>query len=134
MATFSEAMHSVLQTLHVLEDKRTQTDIMLDLLKENWTKWVHCDVFRKYWIRDHRNVKYKLTMRGYIIHTIQPRKEKRMCDEWTYVLIGRICPPLREHRWYLKDFSLEEIKSELFRRDQMSTIYVNEELYDIIKR
>ena len=133
MATFSEAMHSVLQTLHVLEDKRTQTDIMLGLLKDH-KEWVHCDVFRKHWIRDHRNVKYKLTMKGYIIHTIQPRKERCICDEWTYVLVGRICPPLREKRWYLCDFTAEELRSELFRRDMLSTIFVNDNLYDIIKR
>ena len=47
MTTFSEAMHSVLQTLHVLEDKRTQTDIMLGLLKDH-KEGVHCDVFRKH--------------------------------------------------------------------------------------
>lgn len=133
MATFTEAMHSVLQTLHVLEDKRTQTQVMLDLLKENWTEWVHCDVFRKYWIRDHRNVKYKLTMRGYIIHTIQPRKERHVCDEWTYVLIGKICPPLREKRWYISDFSIEEIESELFKRDKIMSYMINGELCHLIK-
>ena len=133
MATFTEAMHSVLQTLHVLEDKRTQTQVMLDLLKENWTEWVHCDVFKKYGIRDHRTVKYRLTMRGYIIHTIQPHKKRCICDEWTYVLIGKICPPLREKRDYLSGFTIEEIESELFRRDKLMSHMINGELCHLIR-
>lgn len=80
MATFTEAVQSVLQTLRVFEDKRPQTEIMLSLLKDN-KDGVNTDVFKEHGIRDYRSCKYKLTMKGYIIHTIQPHKERCVCDE-----------------------------------------------------
>ena len=133
MATFTEAMHSVLQTLHVLEDKRTQTDIMLGLLQDH-KEWVHCDVFKKHGIRDHRSIKYYLTRRWWVIHTMQPKKWIFLNDEGIYILVGKICPRKVEKRGYIQDFTVEEMRSELFRRDMLSTIFVNDNLYDIIKR
>lgn len=35
MATFTEAMHSIAIELHLVEDKRTQTEIMLSLLQDH---------------------------------------------------------------------------------------------------
>lgn len=132
MTTFTEAIYSVARELHLVEDTRTQPQIMLDMLQHH-KEWVKTDLFREKGIRDPVTCKWRLTMKGYLIGTEQEKEGKFINKEGKYILLGKVCPPIRPKRDYLSGFTVEEIESELFRRDKLMSRMIDGELCHLIK-
>ena len=73
-------------------------------------------------------------MKGYLIGTEQEKEGKFINKEGKYILLGKACPPKRERRDYLSGFTVEEIESELFRRDKLMSRMIDGELCHLIKQ
>ncbi len=119
-------------------DWLTCEERMLKLMQGG--EWISTDTLHEHF-RDYKNSKYELKKRGYIFERKYEGKNTAWKQKkWTqyktfYRLAGRIpCVPASKwKRGYMKDFSVEELVSELWARWSLSTIVANNNIYHVIQ-
>lgn len=117
-------------------DWLTCEERMLKLMKDG--EWISTDTLQKH-LRDYRDAKYKLGKKWYIFDKKPKGKNRGKQKKWTqymtfYRLVGKTpcVPPLKWKRGYMKDFTTEELISELWARWNLDTMVANGNVYHIL--